>query len=952
MKSLKKLLIIFLALSTLLFLFACGECEEHKDDNKDGKCDNCGETVTAQECTHKDEDEDGKCDDCGETLEEVKELVILKGTDFNFQIVQGGDVKVGTVKLLDNLVKTLADFSIDAEVVRDEADNIMDYEILIGTVESRGDEYMFDKYTLGPKGYMIKMIDNKILVTAGSDDALVEVVTMFIEDILGITEDTETLKTVKFTSKDEVTKIFDDYEVESIKVGGNEIWDYNIVVDAQHGTALSVMRTAATKLQKYIYESTGHYLDIINAANVTPDMAGGIYIREVGRGDAGATGFRAKVEGNDYIVECAHYNKFDEAFQAFYENVFEYALSDTINLTTYSSKVDITVVTYEEFGAIGDGKTDDYQAIFDAHKFANEGGQTVRADGSKTYLLKNIKTTITIKTSTDWCGAKIIIDDTSVTPSKDNPFYKPDKHIASTGAFGIVSDYANGSVDQEYIDAINAKVDEDGLVLRGLESGNPTTKLDFALGYPAILRITNSNHQNYIRYGGYVDSTGRNQAEIILVDAEGNIDPSTPLLHDFTCVTSISIHRVDVEEITVGNATIESIASRINLEGQYFTNGRSINISRPNVTIQGIKHVITGEIPKDTPVAYDEATGLSYIPEAGYAGTTKPFIGHSYSGIISVDSTHNTLVKNCVFQSRVWYREGTYDISASYTNKLEFNNCTQSNFFEEGSNVPNTSICWGVAGTNYCKNMDFIDCKLTRYDAHASVTNGKISGGEIAIIRLIGGGDFIIEDVKIWPRNNTVAPIQLREDYGASFNGTVTIKNVTIATAWGKPISSLISAPASCWDMGYKTFFPNIIVDNLTIEGTKGKSDVVNLVAMSSTGTDNAYRDFLRVDASNPNSPFRMTYKTTDAEAYIAKHITAEDGKFYGCTYQIKEGTSYDTLIITSKTNILPYIPPELIEVKNCENKTYTLQLYNSAFFRNTTIKAESGNIKKVAVPK
>ena len=37
-------------------------------------------------------------------------------------------------------------------------------------------------------------------------------------------------------------------------------------------------------------------------------------------------------------------------------------------------------VSYEEFGAIGDGKTDDFDAIAKAHEYANENGYEIRAN--------------------------------------------------------------------------------------------------------------------------------------------------------------------------------------------------------------------------------------------------------------------------------------------------------------------------------------------------------------------------------------------------------------------------------------------------------------------------------------------------------------------------------------------------------------------------------------------
>ena len=52
----------------------------------------------------------------------------------------------------------------------------------------------------------------------------------------------------------------------------------------------------------------------------------------------------------------------------------------------------VNVVYYEDFGAVGDGKTDDFLALKAAHDFANEGGQSVKATPGATYYIKNMDT--------------------------------------------------------------------------------------------------------------------------------------------------------------------------------------------------------------------------------------------------------------------------------------------------------------------------------------------------------------------------------------------------------------------------------------------------------------------------------------------------------------------------------------------------------------------------------
>ena len=73
-----------------------------------------------------------------------------------------------------------------------------------------------------------------------------------------------------------------------------------------------------------------------------------------------------------------------------------------------------TFVSYEKFGAVGDGKTDDQAAIVKAHAYANEKGLPVKVADDKTYYIGGGRNPIVIKTDTDFGKAHFIIDDRHV----------------------------------------------------------------------------------------------------------------------------------------------------------------------------------------------------------------------------------------------------------------------------------------------------------------------------------------------------------------------------------------------------------------------------------------------------------------------------------------------------------------------------------------------------------
>jgi len=75
-----------------------------------------------------------------------------------------------------------------------------------------------------------------------------------------------------------------------------------------------------------------------------------------------------------------------------------------------SKFIAIGLVRYSDFGAKGDGKTDDIDAIAAAHAFANLKGLLVKADEGATYYIGGKDRTAVIRTDTDFGTAAFIID--------------------------------------------------------------------------------------------------------------------------------------------------------------------------------------------------------------------------------------------------------------------------------------------------------------------------------------------------------------------------------------------------------------------------------------------------------------------------------------------------------------------------------------------------------------
>jgi hypothetical protein len=174
-----------------------------------------------------------------------------------------------------------------------------------------------------------------------------------------------------------------------------------------------------------------------------------------------------------------------------------------------------------------------------------------------------------------------------------------------------------------------------------------------------------------------------------LVDAQGNIDPSTPFMFDYDEVTEIVCKKIDYPLLTVSGGEFTTIANNVSV-GNF---SRGIYITRPNTLVKGLKHYVTGE----------------------------GAVGSAYSAFFSAVNTANVTFLDCVVSGhKIYYSNGvgtgTYDIGANTSINIVWKNCTQSNMFTENGSV--RGDIWGVMGSNRCKNLTFDNCVLSRFDAH------------------------------------------------------------------------------------------------------------------------------------------------------------------------------------------------------------------------------------------
>lgn len=420
-------------------------------------------------------------------------------------------------------------------------------------------------------------------------------------------------------------------------------------------------------------------------------------------------------------------------------------------------------VRYGDFGAKGDGTTDDSDAIAAAHAVANQYNLSVRADDKATYYIGGKERTAVIQTDTDFGTAAFLIDDRNVQ-NRSTPVFKVASRLQSSKLGGLSS----------------------------LKRGQK--KLEVALPGPSLITATNSNVKRYIRFGANQNS-GSAQTDIFLVDKEGNVDKKTPIIWDFDQLTDLTVLPIDKTTLRLTGGRFTTTANREDSKYTYYN--RNIAIRRSNVIVEGLEHRITGE-------------GESGAP---------------YGGFLSIGDCANVTVRNTVLTGHKTYGTigaagrpvsmGTYDISVNRALNVSFIHCTQTNDI-------NDRTYWGIMGSNYSKNLLYDNCKLSRFDAHMGVANATIRRSTLGHmgINAIGTGTLTVESSTIYGPNL----VNLRSDYGSTWQGEFIIRNCVFVPSGGRPVSaSLIGGSnAGNHDFGYTAYLPEkITIESLRIDDSK-----------------------------------------------------------------------------------------------------------------------------------
>jgi hypothetical protein len=423
-------------------------------------------------------------------------------------------------------------------------------------------------------------------------------------------------------------------------------------------------------------------------------------------------------------------------------------------------------VTYEAFGAVGNGVADDLPAIVKAHAFANTHRLPVKTRPEATYHLGRRGLTAIIATDTDWSTSRFVIDDRDV-----------ENHRAS-------------------LFTVRSQLEPVALAIRRLTRDQ--RQLDVRPLRDCWVQVENNRKRVYIRRG-LNQNNGTPQRDCFILRRDGTIEGAID--GDYDTITRVEARPIEEQPLVLKGGIFTTHANRMQQDKGYNYWSRNIAISRSNTTVEGLTHHIVGET--DT--------------------------GHPYGGFLAVSRCANVTLRDCFVTGHKTYQTigsarksvsmGTYDLSANEVVNFTMIGCRMDNICDPTR--------WGVIGTNFCKNILLENCTLSRMDTHMGVSGTyTIRGCTLghAGLNAIGRGTLTVENSTL----NGRSLIGLRSDYGSTWEGTVVIRNSRWIPACGAAVQPYLLSASNDGqhDFGYPCFMPReIIIDGLFIDDTHHPKD-------------------------------------------------------------------------------------------------------------------------------
>ncbi|MCF3649870.1 hypothetical protein [Synoicihabitans lomoniglobus] len=445
-----------------------------------------------------------------------------------------------------------------------------------------------------------------------------------------------------------------------------------------------------------------------------------------------------------------------------------------VGLLTASEAVAETpanAVTYEAFGAVGDGVTDDLPAICEAHAYANTHGLPVRSNPDATYHLGRRALTAVIETNTTWSTSRFIIDDSQTVENHKRSLFE-----------------------------VRSRLQPVPLAIDRLTRGQD--RLDVRPATDCLVWVENEDRRIFIRRG-LNQNNGTAQQEVFILRRDGSIEGAIDW--DYDTVTQVEARPIDPEPLVVQGGRFINIANRMRQEVGYNYWARNIAITRSNTEIVGLVHEVVGETD----------------------------IGHPYRGFLSVERCANITLRDCSIDARKTYQTigsagkpvpmGSYGYHASFVVNFRMLGCRSNDILDRTR--------WGVVATNFMKNILVEDCELSRMDVHMGASGDYIirrSTLGYMGLNAIGRGRLRIEESTL----HGDSLVSFRSDYGSTWQGELLIRDSRWLPRadLGGNLSMFHMNNDGTHDFGYTCSMPELIrIEGLFVDDSGLESNEIGM---------------------------------------------------------------------------------------------------------------------------
>lgn len=504
-------------------------------------------------------------------------------------------------------------------------------------------------------------------------------------------------------------------------------------------------------------------------------------------------------------------------------------------------------LTYELFGAVGDGKTNDYGSIKKTHDFANNlylsTGKLVTVYGSsgKTYYIGECSDTIDVITNVDWQNANFIIDD-FVDNNNDNindinikepvfnvtsPLLVATKNTTKTSYVQLSSveseenvenradDYIIQSLNNTSTQTNNLKVivDEVSKAKYSDPTGIVSKFLKSSKRWAVELQ---ADHKQYIRTGVNSNSSSAQKEQIIIDSVTGDVLSDITWDYSQAGLNRVRVIPIPNQEIFIQNGNFLTYTYNC-----VFNN----NANRSSYTKRGIKIEYTGNVTlKNINHSLDESR---YKYTSNYQDIDE---GNIYYGFIYLNNAYFINLENIKLTPHkmahlVQNKEilnssfvGTYDLVMDHSANIFADNIGY--YCSSGDDqacyadyMLDNSTRWGLIATNRIKNLFITNSKLNRVDSHTGVHNLYLENTLIGSrgLTLIGHGYMYAKNITV---DNAFNIVHLRGDYGSTWDGTLVFDGVNYKTDQFDAANFIYSTNAGNHDYGYYSYFPNVYLRN------------------------------------------------------------------------------------------------------------------------------------------